>query len=83
MADKFCKWNNNTTARELKSLEEILAAQNNGELTITETNIIVNSPAIKCQDGSLQVKENKNITDDTSYGGGQMLNIDTEKMIVK
>jgi hypothetical protein len=79
----FVKWNNNTTARELKSLEEILAAQNNGELTITETNIIVNSPAIKWQDGSLQVKENKNITDDTPYGGGQMLNIDTEKMIVK
>ena len=79
----FVKWNNNTTPRELKSLEEILAAQNNGELTITETNIIVNSPAIKWQDGSLQVKENKNITDDTPYGGGRVLNIDIEKMIVK
>ena len=44
---------------------------------------IVNSPAIKWQDGSLQVKENKNITDDTPYGGGQVLNIDIEKMIVK
>jgi len=78
----FVKWNNNTTARELKSVEEILAAQKNGELTITETNIIVNSPTIKWQDGSLQVKENKNITDNTPYGGGQVLNIDTEKMIV-
>lgn len=47
----FVKWNNNTTARELKSVEEILAAQKNGELTITETNIIVNSPSIKWQDG--------------------------------
>jgi hypothetical protein len=47
----FVKWNNNTTARELKSIEEILAAQKDGELTITETNIIVNSPAIKWQDG--------------------------------
>src|SRR5215211_2629854 len=43
----FVKWNDNATARELKSVEEILAAQNNGELTITETNIIVNSPAVK------------------------------------
>ena len=34
-------------ARELKSVEEIVAAQNNGELNITETNIIVNSPAVK------------------------------------
>ena len=78
----FVKWNDNATARELKSIEEIMAAQKNGELTITETNIIVNSPAIKWQDGSLQVKENKTITDDTPYGGGQVLNIDTEKMIV-
>lgn len=43
----FVKWNDNATARELKSVEEIIAAQKNGELTITETNIIVNSPAIK------------------------------------
>jgi hypothetical protein len=46
----FVKWNNNATARELKSVDEIVAAQNNGELTITETNIIVNSPAIKWQE---------------------------------
>jgi hypothetical protein len=51
----FVKWNNNATARELKSVDEIVAAQNNGELTITETNIIVNSPAIKWQDNSIQV----------------------------
>lgn len=43
----FVKWNDNATARELKSVEEIIAAHKNGELTITETNIIVNSPAIK------------------------------------
>jgi hypothetical protein len=42
----FVKWNDNTTARELKSVEEIVAAHKNGELAITETNIIVNSPAI-------------------------------------
>jgi len=43
----FVKWNDNATARELTSVEEIIAAHKNGELTITETNIIVNSPAIK------------------------------------
>jgi hypothetical protein len=43
----FVKWNDNATARELKSVEEIISAHKNGELTITETNIIVNSPAIK------------------------------------
>ncbi len=43
----FVKWNDNAASRELKSVEEIIAAHKNGELTITETNIIVNSPAIK------------------------------------
>ena len=50
----FVKWNDNATARELKSVEEIIAAQKNGELTITETNIIINSPAIQWHDSSLK-----------------------------
>jgi hypothetical protein len=53
----FVKWNDNATARELKSVEEIMVAQKNGELTITETNIIVNSPAVKWQVGTLQVNQ--------------------------
>ena len=48
----FIRWNDNATARELKSVEEILAAQNNGELTITETNTIVNSPAVNTTSGT-------------------------------
>jgi hypothetical protein len=79
----FVKWNDNvTTARELRSVEEIMAAERNGEITITETNTIVNSPAIKWQGGELQVKQNKNVTDNTPYGGGQVLNIDTNNMVV-
>jgi hypothetical protein len=46
------------------------------------TNTIVNSPAIKWQGGELQIKQNKSITDNTPYGGGQVLNIDTENMVV-
>jgi hypothetical protein len=78
----FVKWNDNATAREMKSIEEIMCAQSNGELTVTETDIIVNSPAIKWQGGELQVKQNKTITDNTPYGEGQVLNIDTENMVV-
>jgi hypothetical protein len=48
----FVKWNDNATARELKSVEEIITAQQNGELNITETNIIVNSPSVKMIDDS-------------------------------
>ena len=40
-------WNDNATARELKSAEEILTAQNNGELEIARINILINSPALQ------------------------------------
>jgi hypothetical protein len=48
----FVKWNDNATVRELKSVEEVLSAQNSGELTVTETDIIVNSPAVNYTSGS-------------------------------
>jgi hypothetical protein len=34
----YVKWNDNATARQLKSVEEILAAQSNGELTYRNIN---------------------------------------------
>lgn len=48
----FVKWNSNSSftstvsVRELKSVDEIMAAQKNGELTIAKTNIVINSPAV-------------------------------------
>ena len=40
----FVSWNENATAIELKSEEEILNVQNNSELDVTRTNILINSP---------------------------------------
>lgn len=44
----YVKWNNNATEniRILKSVQEITQAQKNGEMTITKTNIVINSPAV-------------------------------------
>ena len=51
----FVKWNSNNNnnsststvvARELKSVNEIITAEHNGELSIAKTNIIINSPAV-------------------------------------
>src|SRR5919108_4905286 len=76
------KWNQGITVKEIKSVQDIIAAQQNGSLTVTKTNTIVNHPAIKWEGGSLKIKEDKNITDDTPYMKGQVLNIDTNKMTV-
>jgi hypothetical protein len=43
----FVKWNQSQTPTELKSVNEIKTAESIGRLTITRTNIIINSPAIQ------------------------------------
>jgi hypothetical protein len=55
------EWNQGVTARELRSVQEIMAAQQNGSLTVTKSNTIVNHPIIKWEGGSLKVKQDKNI----------------------
>jgi hypothetical protein len=81
-AVNIVKWNDGITPRELKSQTEILAAQTNGELSVTPSGFIVNCPFVQWNGGSLQIRDDKTLTDDTPYGGGQVLDIDTEKMQV-
>lgn len=76
------EWNQDVAAKEIKSVQEIMSSQQNGSLTLTKTDTIVNYPAIKWEGGSLKIKQDKNITDDTPYMEGQVLTIDTSKMTV-
>lgn len=75
-------WTDESTARELTSEDEILAAQETGELTIEETGVVVNCPFIQWNGGNLPIRENQELTDQSPYGGGQVLDIDTENMLV-
>ncbi len=45
----YVKWNDGSNARVLKSAGEVLESQKNGELTITKSNIVINSPFVKIQ----------------------------------
>lgn len=76
------QWNSNASARELMSVQQIADAEQKGEISVNKTDIIINHPAIKWEGGSLMVKENKTIGDETAYNGGQVLSIDTENMVV-
>jgi hypothetical protein len=75
-------WKDNSSARELKSVQEIMGAEKNGSLTINKTGIVVNHPAIKWQGGEMKIRNDKNITDNSKYGPAQVLKIDTDKMVV-
>ncbi|MDE1765614.1 MAG: hypothetical protein KGI27_04960 [Thaumarchaeota archaeon] len=86
----YVEWNDPSKATVLGSDDDISSAQTNGLVTITPTNIVVNCPIVQwggnkdgtIPAGSMQVRSDTTLTDTTPYGGGQVLNIDTQKMQV-
>lgn len=48
-------WNKGVTARILKSVDEILAAEESAELTITQSDVIVNAPIVDWLNGSMMI----------------------------
>ena len=75
-------WNEGVSSRILDSEAMIMAAADNGEITLTKVDVVLNMPQIVWPDGQMMVKEDKTLTDETPYGGGQVLDIDTEEMNV-
>ena len=75
-------WKQGVSPREIKSEADILSAQRNGELTVTPSNKVVNCPFVQWHGGSLKERADKTLTDMSAYGGGQVLNIDTKKMLI-
>ena len=75
-------WNEGATSRVLDSDAMIMEAADNGEITLTEVDVVLNMPQIVWPEGQMMVKEDKTLTDETPYGGGQVLDIDTEEMTV-
>jgi len=75
-------WNESATSRVLDSDSMVMEAADNGEITLTEVAVVLNMPQIIWPEGQMIVKEDKTLTDDTPYGGGQVLDIDTEEMNV-
>src|SRR5437867_6412735 len=76
------EWKNGTTSTELKSEKEIADAKAKGDVTVTPTEIVANCPFVQWNGGSMKIREDKNINDDSKYTGGQVLKIDTGKMVV-
>jgi len=75
-------WNEDATPEVLDSADAILAAQANEMVTFTEPEVVMNMPQIVWPEGQMFVKEDKTLTDDTPYGGGQVLDIDLDEMTV-
>jgi hypothetical protein len=74
-------WSNPGRATELTSAQQIQQAVQAGNVTASQTSYVVNCPFVKWPGGQLPVF-NGTQNDNTPYGGGQVLNIDTSKMQV-
>jgi len=74
-------WNEDR-ASVLTSEEEILATADAGDVTLSELEVVLNMPQIVWPGGQMMVKEDKTLTDETPYGGGQVLDINTDDMTV-
>lgn len=75
-------WNEGTQPRILDSEEMIMEAADAGEVTLADVPVVLNMPQIVWPEGKMMVKEDKTLADDTPYGGGQVLDIDTDEMTV-
>ena len=75
-------WNDDSNAEVLDSEETILLAETDGRVSLTELKVVLNISQIVWPEGQMLVKEDKTLTDETPYGGGQILDIDTDGMIV-
>ena len=73
------EWKQGIAPRELKSETDIVAARDKGDLSIEPANVIVNCPFVKWNGGSLKERADKTLTDETVYGGGQVLSINMKK----
>ncbi len=76
-------WKDAAQAIVLDSEQKILDAKNTGKVDLqTLDGVILNMPQIVWPGGQMSIREDKNITDDSPYVGGQVLSIDTKQMKV-
>ena len=65
-----------------ESASDVIAAEEGGRIEFDETGVVLNTPHIVWPDGQMQVRSDKEITDDMPYGGGQITEINEEEMTV-
>ena len=75
-------WKDDKKSEVLDSVQKILDAKKANKIELEKTNAIINMPQIVWPNGQMPVRTDKTLTDDTPYVGGQILDINLEKMTV-
>lgn len=67
---------------EFKSAADVIAAEKGGRVKFNETGVVLNTPQITWPDGQMMIRSDKEISDEMSYSGGQITEINEEEMTV-
>ena len=81
-AQMHVTWADSAAPRILDSEAAIMEAADAGEVSLDDIGVVINMPHIVWPGGQMMVKEDTSVDDETPYGGGQVLGIDTEEMTV-
>lgn len=75
-------WKKGQNAIILESSEEVINAEEDGRVEFNKTGVVINTPQIIWPDGQMLVRNDKEITDDLTFGGGQITEINKDEMTV-
>ena len=65
-----------------ESASDIIDAEKSGRIKFNETNVIVNAPQIKWSEGQMKLRSDKQISNEMSFSGGQITEINEDELIV-
>ena len=75
-------WKSGQKAEVLDSVESIMKAEEGGRVKLEKTKVVINMPQIIWPEGQMTVKEDKTLSHDTPYDGGQIIDLNKEDMTV-
>ena len=76
------EWKKGQNKIIFESAEEILEAKEGGRIEFKETGIVINAPQIIWPEGQMTIRDDQEITDDSLYTDGQIIEINQENMTV-
>ena len=75
-------WKIGQKASLIESVDDVIAAEESGRVEFNETKIVLNAPQIIWPDGQMKIRSDKEITDEMSFDGGQIIEINEDELIV-
>ena len=75
-------WKKGQNATILESYEDVINAEKNGRIEFNKIGVVINTPQIIWPDGQMLVRDNKEITDNLTFDGGQITEINKDEMTV-